>query len=52
VLKDGKAQRRIVTVGGVTGSSRQVESGVSPGEAVITDGPADMKDDTSVTETH
>jgi RND family efflux transporter MFP subunit len=50
VLKDGKAQRRVVTLGGVVGGSRQVESGVSPGEAVIIDGPADLKDDGPVTQ--
>jgi RND family efflux transporter MFP subunit len=45
VLKNGRAQRRVVTLGGGGGGSRQVESGVSPGEAVIIDGPADLKDD-------
>jgi RND family efflux transporter MFP subunit len=48
VLKDGKAQRRTVTLGGAFGNSRQVESGVSPGEAVIVDAPAELKDDASV----
>jgi RND family efflux transporter MFP subunit len=48
VLKDGKAQRRAVTLGGSFGNSRQVESGVSPGEAVIVDGPAELKDDAAV----
>jgi RND family efflux transporter MFP subunit len=50
VSKDGRARRRDVTVGGMVGSSRQVESGVSPGEAVIVDGPADLKDDAPVSE--
>ena len=49
VLKDGKAQRRTVTLGGAFGNSRQVESGVSPGEAVIVDAPAELKDDAAVT---
>jgi len=48
VLKDGKAQRRTVTLGGAFGNSRQVESGVSPGEAVIVDAPAELKDDAAV----
>jgi hypothetical protein len=48
VLKDGKAQRRTVTLGGVFGNSRQVESGVSPGEAVIVDAPAELADDAAV----
>jgi RND family efflux transporter MFP subunit len=45
ILKDRKAQRRAVTLGGAFGNSRQVESGVSPGEAVIVDAPAELKDD-------
>src|SRR6267142_5252114 len=48
VLKDGKAQRRTVTLGGAFGNSRQVESGVSPGEVVIVDAPAELKDDAAV----
>jgi RND family efflux transporter MFP subunit len=47
-VKDGKAQRRTVTLGGSFGNSRQVESGVSPGEAVIVDAPAELKDDAAV----
>jgi RND family efflux transporter MFP subunit len=49
VLKDQKAQRRAVTLGGAFGNSRQVESGVSPGEAVIVDAPAELKDDEAAT---
>jgi RND family efflux transporter MFP subunit len=49
VLKDQKARRRTVTLGGTFGNSRQVESGVSPGEAVIVDAPAELKDDEAVT---
>jgi RND family efflux transporter MFP subunit len=48
VLKDQKAQRRTVTLGGAFGNSRQVESGVSPGEAVIVDAPAELQDDAAV----
>jgi len=48
ILKDGKAQRRIVTLGAAFGNSRQVESGVSPGEAVIVDAPAELADDAAV----
>jgi HlyD family secretion protein len=44
VLKDKKAERRAVTVGGNVGDDRQVIAGVSAGEAVIVDGPADLKD--------
>jgi RND family efflux transporter MFP subunit len=49
VLKDNRARRRVVTLGATFGSSRQVESGVSPGEAVIVDAPAELKDDAAVT---
>ncbi|MBV8806401.1 MAG: efflux RND transporter periplasmic adaptor subunit, partial [Sinobacteraceae bacterium] len=49
ILKDGKARRRDVTLGSSFGNSRQVESGVSPGEAVIVDAPAELKDDAAVT---
>jgi multidrug efflux pump subunit AcrA (membrane-fusion protein) len=48
-LKEGKARRREVTLGSSFGNSRQVESGVSPGEAVIVDAPAELKDDAAVT---
>jgi RND family efflux transporter MFP subunit len=49
VLKDRKAQRRAVTLGAAFGNSRQIESGVSPGEAVIVDAPAELKDDEAAT---
>jgi RND family efflux transporter MFP subunit len=50
VAKDGHAQRRAVTVGGSSGESRQVLAGVSPGESVIVDTPAGLKDDAAVSE--
>jgi RND family efflux transporter MFP subunit len=49
VLKERRAQRRTVMLGGVIGDSRQVLAGVSPGEAVIVDAPAGLKDDAAVT---
>ena len=49
VLKARKAQRRTVTLGGASGDSRQVLAGVSPGEAVIVEAPAGLKDDAAVT---
>jgi RND family efflux transporter MFP subunit len=49
VLKDRKAQRRTVTLGSASGESRQVLAGVSPGEAVIIDAPAGLRDDMPVT---
>jgi RND family efflux transporter MFP subunit len=48
VMKDQRAQRRTVKLGGAFGNSRQVESGVSPGEAVIVDAPAELQDDAAV----
>jgi RND family efflux transporter MFP subunit len=48
VMKDRRAHRRVVTLGGSFGNSRQVESGVSPGESVIVDGPPELQDDATV----
>ncbi len=50
VLKDGRAQRRAVTVGGSSGEAREVLAGLSAGESVIVDAPADLKDAAAVTE--
>lgn len=44
VMADGKAERRVVTLGGTQGDARQVLSGVSGGDAVIVDAPATLKD--------
>jgi RND family efflux transporter MFP subunit len=48
VLKERRAQRRVVTLGGGGGDTRQVLAGVSPGESVIVDAPADLKDQAAV----
>ncbi len=48
VMQDGRAQRRAVTLGGVQGDSRQVQTGVSAGESVIVDAPATLKDGDAV----
>ncbi|MBL7650500.1 MAG: efflux RND transporter periplasmic adaptor subunit, partial [Candidatus Hydrogenedentes bacterium] len=37
-------QRRAVTLGGTVGDSRQVRGGVSAGERVIIEAPAELKD--------
>jgi RND family efflux transporter MFP subunit len=50
VLKDRRAQRRAVTLGAVSGDSRVVLGGLSPGESVIVDAPAGIRDDAAVTE--
>ncbi len=44
VMRDGRAERRAVTLGGTLGDSRQVMTGVSAGEPVIVDAPATLKD--------
>ncbi|MBV8146610.1 MAG: efflux RND transporter periplasmic adaptor subunit [Gammaproteobacteria bacterium] len=50
VLRDHRAERRAVTLGGTSAEARQLLSGVSPGEAVIVDAPAELKDGAAVTE--
>ncbi|MBS0580395.1 MAG: efflux RND transporter periplasmic adaptor subunit [Proteobacteria bacterium] len=50
VVKGGKAQRRVVTVGGSYGESRQVLTGIDPGESLIVDPPAELKDGAAVRE--
>jgi RND family efflux transporter MFP subunit len=50
VVKDHRAQRRTVTLGGPSGDLRQVLAGVSPGEAVIVDAPLALADGTPVSE--
>jgi RND family efflux transporter MFP subunit len=50
VLKDHHAQRRAVTLGGTSGDSRQLLGGVTPGDAVIVDAPADLRDGAAVSE--
>jgi RND family efflux transporter MFP subunit len=48
VLQERRALRRPVTLGGSIGDSRQVLSGVSAGETVIVDAPAELKDGAAV----
>jgi RND family efflux transporter MFP subunit len=50
VLQGHRAQRRVVTLGGSSGDSRQLLAGVSPGEEVIVEAPADLKDGAAVRE--
>jgi RND family efflux transporter MFP subunit len=50
VVKDHRAQRRAVTLGGTSGDARLVLAGVSAGEAVVVDAPAGLRDDAAVTE--
>jgi len=48
VLKDNKAQRRALALGGNVGDQRQVLGGVAAGEAVIVDAPEGLKDGAAV----
>jgi RND family efflux transporter MFP subunit len=48
VMRDGRAERRAVTLGGVFGDSKQVRAGVSAGESVIAEAPASLKDGDAV----
>ena len=48
VVKDKKAHRRDVSVGGNVGEQRQVLAGLSSGEAVVIDAPDDLKDGAAV----
>jgi RND family efflux transporter MFP subunit len=50
VVSDHRAQRRTVTLGAPSGDSRRVLAGVSPGEQVIVDAPATLKDGAAVRE--
>jgi RND family efflux transporter MFP subunit len=48
VVKEGKAQRRAVSVGGNVGESRQVLAGVAAGETVVLEAPPELKDGAAV----
>lgn len=48
VLKDGKAQRRVVQTGLEAGGRVQIVSGIQPGETVITAGNEKLKDGMAV----
>lgn len=51
VAVGGRAARRTVTVGRVTGSDTQITAGVSAGDRVIVDAPATLADGMSIEET-
>ena len=48
LLRDGRAERRAVTLGGSLGESRQVQAGVSVGDSVIVTAPETLKDGDAV----
>ncbi|MDP9011617.1 MAG: efflux RND transporter periplasmic adaptor subunit [Pseudomonadota bacterium] len=49
VMQAQAARRRTVTLGSKVGDSRQILTGVSAGEAVIVDAPADLNDNARLT---
>jgi hypothetical protein len=49
IVQDNTARERTVTLGGTMGDSRQVLSGVSVGDTVITDPAPTLKDGSAVT---
>jgi HlyD family secretion protein len=42
LMREGRADRRAVTLGGTLGDSRQVQAGVSAGDTVIVEAPVDL----------
>ena len=48
LLRDGRAERRAVTLGGSLGESRQVQAGVSVGDSVIVTAPVTLRDGDAV----
>jgi RND family efflux transporter MFP subunit len=48
LLRDGRAERRAVTLGGTLGDERQVQAGVSAGDVVILEAPPTLKDGDTV----
>jgi len=50
VVRDGRVERRAVTVGGTTGNETTIAAGVSGGDKVVVDGPENLVDGARVTE--
>jgi RND family efflux transporter MFP subunit len=48
LVKDSKAERRAVTLGGNRGSDAEVIAGVSVGDTLVVNGPANLKDGQAV----
>ncbi|MEX1993400.1 MAG: efflux RND transporter periplasmic adaptor subunit [Steroidobacteraceae bacterium] len=44
VMRDGRAERRTLTLGGMLGDARQVLAGLSAGESVVVEAPASLQD--------
>jgi len=50
LVRDGRAERRAVSLGGTLGDDRQVQAGVAAGDAVIVEAPSTLKDGDPVKE--
>jgi RND family efflux transporter MFP subunit len=50
LARNGRAERRAVSLGGTLGEDRQVQAGVTAGDAVIVEAPATLKDGDAVVE--
>jgi RND family efflux transporter MFP subunit len=50
VVKDGRVERRAITVGGTTGDQTTIAAGLNNGERIVIEGPADLADNAAVTE--
>ena len=48
LIKDDKTERRAVTLGGNRGTDTEVMAGLAVGDAVVVNGPADLRDGESV----
>jgi RND family efflux transporter MFP subunit len=48
LIQDGRAARRAVSLGGTLDDSRHVRAGVTAGDAVIVEGPPDLRDGDAV----
>ena len=48
LLREGRAERRVVTLGGSLGDDRQVLAGVSTGDSIIVEAPEGLKDGDAV----
>jgi HlyD family secretion protein len=49
LVKDDKAERRAVTLGGIRGSDTEVIAGVGVGDTVVVKGPENLRDGQSIT---
>jgi HlyD family secretion protein len=49
VVKDGRAERRAITAGSAEGDQVEIVSGLNPGDQVVVEGPATIKDGDKVT---